>query len=169
MMASSPIPLDAFKSCFCFPHRSCMCFVFCAQKTVCIIALSLKPIMKSKMPPDISLPPIQRLQNKCICFSLVPSRSNSRFYWSQTFQCYSLKPSLTKVIYKPTSEVKHMWITSAADGPSTSHTLGFIYIYIYFFFFSLQHFFSRLNFLPNKVKLLSLFPFTTCITYHVTK
>ena len=41
---------------------------------------------------------------------------------------------MTKVIYKPTSEVKRMWITSAADGPSTSHTLGFIYIYIYFFF-----------------------------------
>ena len=26
-----------------------------------------------------------------------------------------------------------MWITSAADGPSISHILGF-YIYIYFFF-----------------------------------
>ena len=60
LMASSPIPLDAFKSFFCFPHGSYVCFVFFAQKT--IIALLLKPIMKSKMPPDISLPPIQRLQ-----------------------------------------------------------------------------------------------------------
>ena len=60
-----------------------------------------------------------------------------------------------------------MWITSAADGPSISHILGF-YIYIYFFF-SLLHLFSLLSFLPNKVKLLSPFPFTICITYHVTK
>lgn len=62
LMASAPIPLDAFKRSFCFPHGSCVCFVFCAQKTVCIIALLLKPIMKSTMPPDISLPPIQQLQ-----------------------------------------------------------------------------------------------------------
>lgn len=43
-------------------HVGVVRFVFCAQKAVCIITVLLRSIMKSKMPPNISLLPIQLLQ-----------------------------------------------------------------------------------------------------------
>lgn len=55
LVASSPVPLHYFiyvfpEAPFCFPLRSFVCCVFCAQKTVCIITLLPRSIMKSKVP-----------------------------------------------------------------------------------------------------------------------
>lgn len=60
VIAPSPIPL-ALKLLL-VPHLEIVHFVFCAEKDVYMITLLLRPIMKSKIPPKISLPPIQLLQ-----------------------------------------------------------------------------------------------------------
>lgn len=66
-MASSPVPLGSFhlhfppKASFCSPGRSFVCCVCFAQKAVCIITLLRGCVMKSEIPPNTSLPPIQLL------------------------------------------------------------------------------------------------------------
>ena len=66
-MPSSPVPLGSFhlhfpqKASFCSPGRSFVCCVCFAQKAVCIITLLRGCVMKSEIPPNTSLPPIQLL------------------------------------------------------------------------------------------------------------
>lgn len=123
-------------------------FVFCTHKAACIITLLSRPIMKSQMPPNMSLPPIKLLQKpvyllwSCPFLVLIPDCASGKH--------------LNVILNNHHLQINFLG-KSHVDGEDCPHGLYFLYFLCCICPFISE--FSLFIFLPNKAKLLSPFPY----------